>query len=98
MTSSLAAHDVASCSSRSATAVPHSVEPIKAVLDAVHPCHLSLSAFSLFQCDMLDAEDDGHAHILLVGCFCMQGAAQGEIQLLGWHMQWLRHQGKIRKR
>jgi len=31
---------------------------------------------SLFQRDMLDAEDCVHAHILLVGCFCMQGAAQ----------------------
>ncbi len=54
-------------------------------------CSASMSpvlvSLSLFQCDMLDAEDDVHAHILLVGCFCMQGAAQGEIQLLGWHMQ-----------
>lgn len=57
-----------------------------------------LVSLSLFHCDWLDAEDNVHAHILLMGCFCMQGAAQGEIQLLGWHMQQLRHQGKLRKR
>ena len=47
-----------------------------------------LVSLSLFQLDVLDAEDNGHAHILLVGCFCMLGggAAQGEHQLLGWHM------------
>jgi len=55
-----------------------------------------LVSLSLFHCDLLDAEDNVHAHILLMGCFCMQGAAQGEIQLLGWHMQQLRHQDKLR--
>ena len=32
-----------------------------------------LVSLSLFQLDVLDAEDNGHAHILLVGCFCMLG-------------------------
>ncbi len=32
---------------------------------------------SLFQLDMLGAEDNGHARNILVGCSCMQGAAQG---------------------
>ena len=45
MTSSLAAQDVPSCSSGSATAMPQSLKSTKAVLDAVHPRHLSLSAF-----------------------------------------------------
>jgi len=48
-------------------------------------CSASTSPFlvslSVFQLNTLDAEDNGHAHNLLVGCFCMQGAAQGKNQL-----------------
>lgn len=57
-----------------------------------------LVSLALFWCDVLDAKDNVHTHILLVGGLCMKGATQGEVQLLGRYMQMLHHQQEREKR
>ena len=44
---------------------------------------------SLLACDMLHAEDNVHAHVLLICSLCVPWAANRKGQLLGWHTQQL---------
>lgn len=65
-------------------------------------CNVLLSpvlvSLALFWCDVLDAKDNVHTHILLMGGLCMKGATQGEVQLLGRYVQMLHHHQEREKR
>ena len=50
-----------------------------------------LVSLAFFWCDVLDAKDNVHTHILLVGGLCMKGATQRKVQLLGRYVQMLHH-------